>query len=147
MSSENFYLDYASVECEFGYEYSIDKLIKMLLEYQSRNFVCVKVLDGECMAFYREETKKQREERLEKERIVEERRKQREIREAEKREKNKKIKEVKLKLKKAQKLINNKNFVNNAKPEIVQEALKNCNNLSEELEALIQDLHFFMKNV
>jgi hypothetical protein len=138
MSSEYFYLNYADVECEFDGEYSIDKLIKMLLEYQSRNFVCVKVLDGECMAFYREETEEQRNERLEKERIAEEQRKQREIRAAEKREKNKKIKEVTQRLKKAEKLINNSDFVSNAPREIVIETLQNYNITKQELSELTE---------
>ena len=140
MSSENFYPNYDVVEYEFYVENSIDKVIEMLLEYKKRNFVYMNILNDGGMAFYHEETEEQRKERLEKERIVEEQRKQREIRAAEKREKNKKIKEVKLKLKKAQKLINNKNFVNKAKPEIVQQALKNYNNLSQELNFLIQNI-------
>lgn len=142
MSSENFYLNHDVVEYEyfnFYFKNNIDDFIQMLLEYKKRNFVYIEFID-EGMAFYHEETEEQCKERLEKERIVEEQRKQREIRAAEKREKNKKIKEVALKLKKAQNLINNKDFVNNAKAEIVQKALKNYNNLSQELNFLTQNI-------
>ena len=136
MASENFYPNCGDAEYEFYVENSIDKVIEMLLEYKKRNFVYMNVLEDGGMAFYREETEEQRKERLEKERIAEEQRKQREIEKAEKRERANKIKEVSQRLKKAKKLINNNDFVNKAKPEIVQEALKNYNTLYDYWESL-----------